>query len=95
MGIYVESPASDIRAQGNLAPYTVVEVDDLKCYIIGIEDIIIDRLNGFVHWNWKEDGRLVGEMIKLHNKDIDWRYLNKRAKEEKTFKALQKIKRGL
>lgn len=95
LGIYIESPASDIRAQGNLAPYTEVRINNLRCYIIGIEDIIVDRLNGFVHWKWKEDERLVKEMIKLHSKEIDWRYLNKRAKEEKTIKALQKINRSL
>lgn len=42
--ILLEAPAFDLT--GETAPLTIVELDDLTCYIIGVEDLIIDRLNG-------------------------------------------------
>ena len=61
------------------APLTVVELDDLTCYIIGVEDLIIDRLNGYVHWGWEDDRRWVGRLLVLHADTVDWAYLERRA----------------
>jgi hypothetical protein len=68
-----------------------VTVEDLKVYIIGIEDLIIDRLNAFVWWKSDEDGRWAEQLIKLHRKDIDKRYLIKKAKEAGVVDALERI----
>lgn len=88
----IESPAGNLRLQGETAPLSEVRIDNLKCYIIGIEDIIIDRLNGYVHWKWKDDLRWAREIVKNHFLSINWRYLRKRAKEEKVTSALKELK---
>ena len=89
--ILLEAPAADLA--GETAPLTVVELDDLTCYIIGVEDLIIDRLNGYVHWGWEDDRRWVGRLLVLHADTVDWAYLERRAITEGTVEALAEIRR--
>lgn len=85
----VEAPASDLA--GEEAPLTIVETGGLNCYILGIEDLIIDRLNGYVHWHWQDDRRWVERLIELHGPMLDWAYLRRRAVSEQTSVAMTEI----
>lgn len=78
----VEAPAGVLV--GEEAPLTAVEVDGLTAFVLGVEDLTIDRLNGFVHWHWKADGRWAERLIALHGADMDWAYLHRRALAEGT-----------
>ena len=50
----LEVPASALAEED--APKEIVEFDEgLKCKIIGVEDIIIDRLNACKHWESEID----------------------------------------
>ncbi|HIE43625.1 MAG TPA: hypothetical protein EYP78_02370 [Candidatus Omnitrophica bacterium] len=84
-----EAPTS--KLEGENAPLTEVEIEGLKCYIIGVEDLIIDRLNGFAYWNWQDDKRWAIRLLELNRDKLDLNYLKKRAKDESTLKALQGI----
>lgn len=75
----------------DLSKISEVDIEKLKVYIIGIEDLIIDRLNAFVWWESKEDIQWVKLILKLHIKEIDKKYIEKRTKEEKTFDVWKKI----
>ena len=61
-------------------------------YFIGIEDILIDRLNAYVHWkeNWQEEW-ILGMMI-LNYDEIDWNYIQNRAKNELVEDNLNELK---
>ena len=83
----IEAPASELA--GDAKRVTEVEVEGLTVYIIGIEDIIIDRLNAFVHWKSQRDGDWAEEMLAIHHKSIDLSYLNERAEKEETVRALK------
>ncbi|MEK7274425.1 MAG: UbiD family decarboxylase, partial [Candidatus Desantisbacteria bacterium] len=61
LDIVIESPAGIL--EGEDAPLTEVRIEDINCYIIGLEDLIIDRLNGYVHWQWEDDRRWVMKLI--------------------------------
>jgi len=76
----------------DISKISEVEIDGLKVYIIGIEDLIIDRLNAYVWWESEEDGKWAEQIAKLHWEDIDKKYIEKRAREEKILKAWEKIK---
>ena len=89
LDILIEAPASNLV--GEDAPLTQVELGGLVCYILGIEDLIVDRLNGYVHWHWQDDRRWVERMIALHGETIDWAYLRRRCAEEQTAQALAEI----
>jgi len=85
----IEAPTPDLA--GEDAPLVEVEIEDMRCYIIGIEDLIIDRLNGYVHWHWEDDGRWVKRLLSLHGREINKEYLFRKAREQATEEALTKI----
>lgn len=73
----------------------IVETEGYEIPIIGIEDIIIDRLNAYTHWQSLEDGRLAKELLHIHSDQVNWDYLELRAKEEKVSLQFQKMKEEL
>ena len=88
--IIIESPADELS--GSVDKIFEVEIQGLKVYLEGIEDIVIDRLNALVHWKSKDDGEWARRMVELNRDKIDWKYLEKRAKAEKVEKALEMLK---
>ncbi len=88
----IESPAGILA--GEDASLTTVEVDGLTVFILGVEDLAIDRLNGFVHWHWKADGRWAERLIALHGTVMDWGYLHRRAQAEGTDVELSRMEQA-
>ncbi|MFZ3063295.1 MAG: DUF6036 family nucleotidyltransferase, partial [Actinomycetota bacterium] len=93
LGISIEVPSAVLA--GDMDKVTVVEIDNLKVYVIGIEDIIIDRMNAFVHWKSSDDRAWAKELMMLNKDDIDWNYLEKRAAEEKTLEETKKLEKEI
>jgi hypothetical protein len=85
----IEAPTSDLT--GEDAPLVELEIEDMRCYIIGLEDLIIDRLNGYVHWHWEDDKRWVKRLLSLHAQEINKEYLFRKANEQGTEEALIEI----
>lgn len=74
----VEVPASSLVNEDS--PTEAVELDEaLECVIIGIEDLIIDRLNACKYWQSTIDCEMAELLIRRYCKEIDWEYLEKRA----------------
>lgn len=92
LDIAIESPASGLSGE-EYERITVVDIQGLTVQIIGIEDIIIDRLNAYVHWESIDDGYWARELLLMYEKEIDRKYLEKRCKEEGTIAALKELKR--
>lgn len=93
LDIAIESPASVLA--GDVQRISEVEVNGLRVYIIGIEDIIIDRLNAFVHWRSERDGEWAKEMFAMHRNEIEMAYLNRRAVDEHVEDALDAMRSEL
>jgi len=75
----IEAPASSLPGQDS--PVEVVELGEgLQCSIVGIEDLVIDRLNAFKHWKSEIDGEMVELLIRRYKNDLDWSYLEKKAR---------------
>ncbi|GBF11187.1 DUF6036 family nucleotidyltransferase [Tepidibacillus sp. HK-1] len=66
--------------------------EGMFAYFIGIEDIIIDRLNRYKFWREFSDEEWVLGMIILNYEEIDWDYTNKRAEQEGTLNELRDFK---
>jgi len=67
---------------GEDAPLEIVELGpELQCQIIGIEDLIIDRLNACKHWKSEIDCEMAELLIMRYLKELDWDYLEKKAKK--------------
>ncbi len=74
----VEAPASALSDEDS--PVEIVEIaDSLFCRIIGIEDLIIDRLNACKYWKSEIDCEMLEVIIKRYIKELDWGYLEKKA----------------
>lgn len=95
LDIVIEAPAYALATAEQHEKLYEVEIDDLKVYVLGIEDLIIDRLNAYVHWKSQDDGIWAKELMVLHSKEIDWDYLAKRAGEERVEAALAELKEEL
>jgi hypothetical protein len=93
LDIAVEAPASGLA--GEEAQRETVELDaGLSCVIIGLEDLIIDRLNACKHWKSEVDCEMTELLIARYGKEIDWVYLEKRAAlpENDTLAELRALK---
>ncbi|MEW6418505.1 MAG: hypothetical protein AB1480_10340 [Nitrospirota bacterium] len=92
--IAVEVPASVLA--GEDAPIEIVEFEGgLQCNIIGIEDLIIDRMNACKYWKSEIDCEMVELLIKRYIKELDWVYLEKKAAqpENNVLSELLELKR--
>lgn len=69
----VEVP--DEYLAGSINKVITVEVDNMEAYIIGIEDLIIDRLLAAKFWNSIDDEDWAVRITALHFKKIDFDYL--------------------
>lgn len=85
----IEAPGASLGSESHRV--LEVQIEDMKVFVVGIEDLIIDRLNAFVHWKSKEDGRWAAHLITENQNQIDWDYLNTRAIEEKVDSGLAQI----
>lgn len=86
----LEVPGSDLA--GDYDKVNEIEIEDLKAYIIGIEDIIIDRLNRYKFWREYDDQEWIVGMIYLNYDDIDWDYLYQKSEAEKTLEELKEFR---
>ncbi|MEW8959180.1 MAG: UbiD family decarboxylase, partial [Moorella sp. (in: firmicutes)] len=60
---------------GSLDKLTTVEINGLEVYIIGVEDLIIDRLAAAKFWKSPADARWAAKLLALHREEIDMEYL--------------------
>src|SRR4030043_1340396 len=89
----IEAPASTLV--GEDSPIEIVEVGEgLQCRIIGIEDLIIDRMNAFKHWKSEMDGEMVELLIQKYRDELDWAYLERKAAlpEKDIFSEIRELK---
>lgn len=74
LDLLFEAPAP-AELPGEDAPRSIVDVDGLRVVIIGIEDLLIDRLRAWVHRQSDEDGRWARRLAHLYADRIDWCYV--------------------
>ena len=74
LDLLFEAPAP-AGLPGEDAPRTVLDVDGLRAVVVGIEDLILDRLRAWIHWKSDEDGRWARRLIALYADRLDWAYL--------------------
>lgn len=86
----LEIPGSDLA--GDYDKINEIEIEGLKAYIIGVEDIIIDRLNRYKFWREYDDQEWIVGMIYLNYDDIDWNYLYQKSEAEKTLEELKEFR---
>jgi len=94
--IVVEVPASVLTDEES--PIEIAELGEgLQCRIIGIEDLLIDRLNACKYWKSETDCEMVELLLKRYNKELDWGYFEKKAArpENNTMSELLELKKRI
>jgi hypothetical protein len=76
--LFFEAPAP-AGLPGETAPRTVLEVDGLRIVVLGVEDLLLDRLRAWVHWKSDEDRRWASRLVMLYGPEMDWAYLRDKA----------------
>jgi len=74
---------------------TEIKIDNLNVYMIGIEDIIVDRLNAYKWWNSRSDREWAKKLLKIRKEEIDFEYLNKKVKKEKIEDVFNEVLREI
>ena len=90
LDVAIEIP-DDVLA-GSEEEITQVEIEGLNVYIIGVEDLIVDRVNAYDHWRSIDDGDWAKELMALYKHEIDWDYLVTSARAEEILDALNTLK---
>ncbi|MGV8124653.1 MAG: DUF6036 family nucleotidyltransferase [Candidatus Xenobiia bacterium LiM19] len=88
--LFVEIPGSFLP-EGERKRTVTIEIEGMTVCMIGVEDLIIDRLNAFVHWKSTDDGYWARELIMIHIAKLDLDYLKNRCRDEQTIDALATI----
>lgn len=93
LDLLFEAPAP-AGLPGETAPRTELDVDGLRVVVLGVEDLLIDRLRGWVHWKSDEDGRWAARLATLYAGKLDWGYLRSRvARDAAETAALERLER--
>mgnify|MGYP001603760050 FL=1 len=97
LDLLFEAPAP-AGLPGETAPRTEVEIDGLKVVVLGIEDLILDRLRVWIHGTSAEDGRWARRLALLYGDRLDWGYLREKTRgvtvEAKALDELEREVRG-
>ncbi|CAG0958672.1 MAG: hypothetical protein MPEBLZ_03001 [Candidatus Methanoperedens nitroreducens] len=89
IGLYVEVPGSHLA--GDKDKVMTIKIENLKVYVIGIEDLIIDRLNACVHWKSQRDCDQAQYMIRYYRDRVDFEYLEKKARDEVVLNKFREL----
>ncbi len=88
--LYFEAPAP-AGLPGETAPRTELEIDGLRVVVLGVEDLLVDRLRAWVHWKSDEDGRWAARLAALYDGELDWAYLRSRTPDAGERAALERL----
>jgi hypothetical protein len=86
--VSIEIP-NDILEDADYNKIIELQMDDeSKVYVIGIEDIILDRLRACMHWKSASDCEWGKRMFLLHRNRLDIEYMKEMAKRDLTRNLL-------
>ena len=92
LNLVVEVPGG--RLGPNQLEHAVrIRVTGLEVYILGIEDLVVDRLAACVHWQHEESCQWAETLLRGAS-ELDLKYLRLRAAEEEVLDRLDEIGAG-
>lgn len=90
LGIFIEIPGRTLAGDpGRIKTFVIQE--GLEIPVIGIEDLIIDRLQACVFWKYETDCEWAENLLNKYRNELDMDYLTSRAQNEKVDSALNRI----
>ncbi len=89
LGVVVELPAAQLDA-GQREHAVRVDLGEVSVMVLGVEDLLLDRLNACVHWNDSESCLWARVLVDSAEK-LDLAYVRTRASEEETLERLEDL----
>lgn len=77
LDLFFEAPAP-AGLPGETSPRTELDVEGMRVVVIGLEDLLLDRLRAAVHWQSLEDRRWARRLVLLYPDRMDWQYLREK-----------------
>lgn len=77
LDLLFEAPAPE-GLPGEESRRRTIRVEGLPVTVLGVEDLILDRLRAWVHWQSGEDRRWARRLAVLYRDELDWGYLRDR-----------------
>lgn len=90
LDLYFEAPAP-YSLPGETAPRTRVEIEGLQIVVLGVDDLLMDRLRAWVHWKSGEDERWAKHLAALYAERLDWAYLKSKVQNSEEEAALSNL----
>lgn len=75
---------------GSKEKLTIIEIEGLECYVIGVEDLIVDRLAAAKFWGIEADVQWAAKILALNIDDVDADYLGSAAQKANVDDFLKK-----
>lgn len=72
----------DEHLAGAIDRIATIQLRDLRVPVIGVEDLVLDRLRAAAHWKSQSDREWAARLLALHASSIDWPYLEEQAHAE-------------
>ncbi len=91
LGLFVEVP--DHRLEGDYERVRKLKIEGLEgeVYVIGVEDLILDRLSACKFWKSEGDCLVAEFLLKKYAEELDMDYLQRQAQERHVFDELEAI----
>ena len=83
LDLIFEAPAP-AGLPGETAARTELSVDGMRVLVLGVEDLLIDRLRAWAHLKSAEDERWATRLVALYRDSMDWDYLKAKVAPERT-----------
>lgn len=93
--LFVEIPDETLAGSREKLRKITIPEEDLEFYIIGLEDLTVDRLCACFYWKSQSDCLQAKYLLSKFRSEIDWQYLKERAKSEGINDLLEKIIREI
>lgn len=92
---YVEFPSGVMEDSMKHVRELIIEETELPLYVLGFEDIIIDRVCSFYATNDQDSKEWALRLMGALYDDIDWSYLHGRSNELGILKITEKLQRNV
>ena len=93
MGLFVEVPGSNLAGDENKLTRIDLKILSisipLSVSVIGIEDLILDRMRACIYWKSETDCEQARFLLKAYKNRIDLEYLKETAKREEDRKVIE------
>lgn len=94
LGLLIEAPAAP-GVPDAVSTFTDLEIGNRRLRILGVGDVLLDRVRAALHWESDEDARWATRLSRLHREAIPWDALLAACNGADERVAIERLRTGL